>query len=421
MILAKDNNEFGQLGAFLPICYQTNDFFRQAAPICPDDTTLWMATNWPAFLCQSLRARTATAPISIALMPAISRWLNGWERTKPSDGCTAKPVAHASANGKVHSCKAPNCRQQMLYALSNVSPTAVLLRRPQTYVKSILALSSDCWKRPASVQPISIAYNWKIWTNPSKRSRWMNYTAKQSDPNARRKLSRFQRGFVNASVKKGQDMASYGFGCKKQISPRIYRWPTYPSDRCAIDRFCGDMFQGQRPSADTYRRSLALPAGNPAGIRRYQTPSPQERQGQIQVSPSQTAFGFAGGCGKETSRQQRQPVEGLGQSVVWQKEGYPRTYSQAGHWLQDQHLSCGTAQRHDKRTAGPPDTTYSCRLPFEADAAIFYMALARFVQLDKGTLLVVGRNTCNGVGADRRGLECIEICFVSGSRQRPST
>ena len=103
------------------------------------------------------------------------------------------------------------------------------------------------------------------------------------------------------------------------------------------------------------------------------------------------------------------------------KEGDRKAYSKAGHRPQDQYLSFGTPQWHDKGTTSSPDKTYSRWLPSGADAAIFDMDVARFVQLDQGTLLVVGPNPCDGVGVDRRGLECFEIYSVSGSCQRPST
>ncbi len=54
------------------------------------------------------------------------------------------------------------------------------------------------------------------------------------------------------------------------------------------------------------------------------------------------------------------------------------------------------------------------------DAAIFDMAVAGLVQLDKSALLVAGRNACDGVGPDQRSMDCFEIYFVSGSCQRPS-
>jgi len=48
------------------------------------------------------------------------------------------------------------------------------------------------------------------------------------------------------------------------------------------------------------------------------------------------------------------------------------------------------------------------------------MAVAGLVQLDKGALFVVGQDACDGIVSDGGGLECFEICSVSGSCQRPS-
>ncbi len=140
-----------------------------------------------------------------------------------------------------------------------------------------------------------------------------------------------------------------------------------------------------------------------------------------EVVPTKSNIVFAGRHCKETSRRQRPFVEGIEQSSVWQKETNRKAYSKAGHWSQDQYFSYGTTQRHNKRTTSSLDKTYSQRLSSGRDAAIFDMAVAGLVQLDKGALLVAGRNTCDGVVSDERSLDCFEIYFVSGSCQRPST
>src|SRR4030043_362129 len=142
---------------------------------------------------------------------------------------------------------------------------------------------------------------------------------------------------------------------------------------------------------------------------------------QTQVSPSQTAAGFSGRRGRETSRQQRQLVEGIEQGFVWQKEGYRKTNSRPGYWSKEQHLSYGTTQRHDKGSAGSSYPAYPQWFSSGGNAAVFDMAVAGFVQLDEGALFVAGRNACYGVVSERRSMDCSEICFVSGSRQRPYT
>ena len=216
-------------------------------------------------------------------------------------------------------------------------------------------------------------------------------------------------------------MASYGFGRKEQISSRIYHRPTHSRNSLSIDRFCGCVLQRQRPSVDSDRRSFAIATGYLAGIWTHQTSSSQKRQRQTQVSSPQTACGFAGRRCKESSGQPRQFVEGIDQSVVWQKERNRKAYSRDGHWSEDQYLSYGTAQWHDKRPAGSSEPAYSQRLSSARDVAVLDMAVAGFVQLDKGALLAAGRNACDGVGSCKESVGCSGLCFVSGSCQRPST
>src|SRR4030043_2021030 len=81
MILVKDNEKIGQSGGFLPMCYRTNDHFRQGAPVCPNEKRPKTATNQPAFLYHSLPAPTATVAILTASIRATSRGLHGWVRT----------------------------------------------------------------------------------------------------------------------------------------------------------------------------------------------------------------------------------------------------------------------------------------------------------------------------------------------------
>jgi len=70
--------------------------------------------------------------------------------------------------------------------------------------------------------------------------------------------------------------------------------------------------------------------------------------------------------------------------------------------------------------AGSPDKTYSQRLSSGRNAAVFDMAVAGLVQLDKSALFSAGRNTCDGVVSDRQGMDCFAVYFVSGSCQRAS-
>lgn len=216
-------------------------------------------------------------------------------------------------------------------------------------------------------------------------------------------------------------MASYGFGREKQVSARIYHCSKNARNGPAIDCFCSCIFERRIPAADSYRRPFAVSAGNLASIWQYKTLPSQERQRQIQASTSQAACEFAGGRGKEASRQQRQFVEGIEQSIVWQKESNRKAYSKAGYRSQDQYISYGTAERHDKRTTSSPDKTYSLRFSSSRDVAVFDMAVAGLVQLDKGALLAAGGNTCDGIVPYRGGLDCFEVYFVSGSCQRLST
>ncbi len=147
------------------MCYRTNDYFRQGAPVCPNNKTRRMAACRPAFLYLSLPVQTVTVLISTALIPAISRWLNGWVKTKQFFDCTAKPAAAFSANDKAHSCKRPSCLKRMWYALSNAPAMVVLLKPPQISVRLILVPYSVYWKERANVPPISIVCNSKTLTN----------------------------------------------------------------------------------------------------------------------------------------------------------------------------------------------------------------------------------------------------------------
>jgi len=423
IILVKKNNKNGHLGHIWPMYYRKTCHFLHGGPICPsqNNTKNRMTVNQPICLCLSLPAPTANVQTLTTSMLATSRLPNGWEKTRPSDGYTAKPVAHASVNGKVHLCRTPSYPASMLYALSNVSATAAPLKRPQTSAKSIPAPCSGYWKGQVNVQPISTAYNLKISMSRSKRCRWMNCTAKPSKAKKTASWLMFPKNCVNALVKKGQNLASYGSGSKREISSRIYYWSKNTRNCLAIDCFGGCVFEGQRPSTDSYRRPFAISTGYLAGIWRDQTLPSQKWQRQIQVSPSQTACGFAGGRSKETSRQKRQFVEGIEQSIVWQKEGNHKTNSRPVYWSKDQHIPYGTAQWHDKGTAGSSYPTYPQRLSSGGNAAIFDMVVAGLVQLDKGALFVVGRNTCDGVWADQRSMDCFEVYFLSGSCQRLTT
>jgi len=244
--------------------------------------------------------------------------------------------------------------------------------------------------------------------------------AVQMDTKTEVNLLRSPRSSARVWLKKGQNMAPYGFGSKKQVSSRIYHWPSYPRYGPAIDRLGSDLFQRQGPSDYSYRRPFAVPSSHPSGFWPDQTPPSQKRQRQTQASRPQAAGGFASGRGEEDSRRPRQFAESIDQGTVRQKETDRKAHSKAGYRPQDQHLSYGTTQRHDKRATSSLDKTYSSWFSFGADAAIFYLVVARFVQLDKGSLLAVGRNTCDGIVSYERGLDCFEICFVSGSCQRPS-
>ena len=252
--------------------------------------------------------------------------------------------------------------------------------------------------------------------------KWTNCTAKPSNPDrTKRRLSRCPKSCVSGSIKKGQNVASYGSGGKKPVPSRIDHWSKNPRNRFATDRLGGGVCQRQRPAIDSYRRPSAIPSGNPADIWRDQAWPSKKRQRSIQISPAQTTGRFAGRRRQETSRRKRAFAERIEQGVVWQKEGYRKTYTKTGDWSNDQYLSYGTTQRHDPRPAGSFDQTDACRFSFAGNAAILDMAVAGFVQLDKGSLFAHGPNPCDGPGFGRRGLECFEIYFVSSSCQRPCT
>jgi len=399
MILVKKNYKIGHLGHIWSIHYRTTSQFLQGGPIWPNknNAKYRIIGNPPSYLYLSSPAPTVTAQTLINSMPATSLSPNGWAKIKPYDDCTAKPVALDSVNGKAHSCRIANCPRKMWYALSNVSATAALLKRRQTSVKWTLEPSSGCWKKQASVPTISTVCSLRISTSLSKWYRWMNCTVKQSKAEIKPNLLRSLKSCVNTSVKKGQNMASYGSGRKKQVPSRIDCRATNTANSFAIDRFCGHIFQGQRPSTDSYRRPSSVPTGNFADIRTGQASPPQKRQRQNKVSTTEATTEFAGGRCKEDSGHQRQFVEGIDQGVVWQKETNRKVYSKARHRPEDQYISHRKTQWHYKRPAGSSCSAYSQRFSSARDVAVFDMAVAGFVQLDKGSLLSAGRDACDGV------------------------
>src|SRR4030043_1492302 len=423
MILVKKNNKSEHLGHIWPMYYRTNSLFLQEGPICPANNKIknTMIKNQSICPWLSSHAQTANVPTSTSSMQVIFPSPSGWEKIRLSGGYTAKPAEHVSVNARARSCNTLSCRKRMLFALSNVSAMAVLSKVPQIYVKATPAQYKDCRKRLANVLLTSTIYNSKILMNLLRLYRWMNCMAKPSRISAAIHWLMFPRSFANVSVKKGQNMASYGSGRKKQIPARIHHWSKNSRNSVATDSLGSCAFQRQRPAADTHRRSFAIPSGNPSDIWKYKALPSKKRQRQGQISKAQRTLGFAGGRSKETSRRKRSSGESVEDGVVWQKEGNRKAYTKAGCWSKDQYLSYGTTQRHNQRPASSIDKTYSCRFSSAADAAIFDMAVARLVQLDKGTLLFAGRDTCDGIGFGRRSLECFELYFVSGSCQRPCT
>jgi hypothetical protein len=135
------------------------------------------------------------------------------------------------------------------------------------------------------------------------------------------------------------------------IGPRTLRTAMQLTASVAVDS------KGKRPSADSDRRSSAISTGHSYGIWTDQTLTSQKWQRQNKTSTFQTACGFADRSCKEDSRQQRQFVENIEQSIVWQKERDRKAYSKAGYRPEDQHISYGTTKWHYKRPAGSPENT----------------------------------------------------------------
>ena len=273
MILVKNSNKIGHIKGIWSICYRTSSQILHGGSICPNKNANQTSSvpNRPAYHCLSLPVPTATVPASTNSMQATFLSLNGWAKIKPFDGYTAKPVERVSVNDKAHLCRIQSCHRPMWYALSNVWAMAVLLKPQQISVKSIPEQYSVCWTDRVSVPRISIVYNLKTSMNLSKSSRWMNCTAKQSSPNTKPRRLKCQKSCVNALVKKGQNVASYGSGRKQQVSARIDHRPTHSPNSYAIDCFAGGIFQRQKPSADSDRRPFAVSTGYLAGIWTDQT------------------------------------------------------------------------------------------------------------------------------------------------------
>lgn len=122
MILVKNYSKIGRFEAFLPMLYRTNKHLWQGEHLCPNNKTLRIATaNLLNFPYRFLPAPTATAPISVALMSVIYRWLNGWVKTKQFADCTVEPVARVSASARARLCSAPNYSKPTWCGLSNAS------------------------------------------------------------------------------------------------------------------------------------------------------------------------------------------------------------------------------------------------------------------------------------------------------------
>jgi len=424
MILVKKNDKICHLRHIWPIYYRTTSLFLKGNPICLTPSNI--PSRMPRIpihrdcRCLFLPAPTASVPTSTVSMSETSPLLNGWAKTRPSGGCIVKPAVPVSANGKVRSWNIQSYRKSMWSAFSNVWAMAVRWKPRRTSATWILAPCSGSWRTPVNVPTISTACNWKSWRIPSRRSRWMSCTAKPSKPNGTVCWWRFPKSCVNASVKKGQNVASYGSGRKKSFSARFDHWSPNPRYSVGIDGLGRCLFQRQGPTPDFDRRSFAISAGHSYGIWKNPPSPPQKRPRPVQGSPAQTAGKFAGGRCQETARRPGAFAESFEQGIVWQKENHREAYSRAGDWSNDQHLSCGTTQRHHPRSASPADPTNARRFSSGKDAAVFDLAVERFDQLDTRSLCIAGRNAGDGYRAGRRGVDGVEVYFVSGSCQRPS-
>ena len=137
---------------------------------------------------------------------------------------------------------------------------------------------------------------------------------------------------------------------------------------------------------DADNLSVAEWMGKDKAIRRlwgYKALPSQKWQRQTQASSSQTTFGFADRSCKKDSRQPRQFVESIDQSIVWQKERNCKTNSRVGYWPEDQHLSYGTTPWHYKRPAGSSGKAYPQRLSSSGDTAVFDMAVVDVYKRNK--------------------------------------
>jgi len=128
MILVKNNSKIGHIEGIWPIYYRTTSQILHGGTIGPNKNAIKTSTtaNQQIYHCHFLPVPTVIVQTLTALMQTIFQSLNGWEKTRPSDGYTARLVVLASVNGKVHLCSIPNYPKSMSYALSNVSATAVL-------------------------------------------------------------------------------------------------------------------------------------------------------------------------------------------------------------------------------------------------------------------------------------------------------
>jgi len=413
MILAYENTDFEGQKGFLSMNYQSDNPLGQGAQLWPET----IAHQEPSRSLENFRShsspvQTQTVSTSTDLTPVIFLLLNVWVKTKPSGGYIAKPAAGVSVNAKARSWQAQNYNKKLSFALSSVLDTAVPLKQPQTSARLTRERLSDCWKRPANAQRISIDCNWKNSNNQLKQYNLMNCTAELPKNQKRGKT---QKAKVSS---KRPCVGSYGAGSSQSFCDRFASWPPHARYRLSIDCIGGCLLCKDVARA-SYRRPFAVPCGYSAGLWTDKTsPKTQERSWPETQTNSQAAAEFAGWRGQEDSKFQRQTSGSYYLCSVWPTQRYRASHPTIEDWQTDKYFPSGEAQRHIERSTDTSGQTNPQWFSIELCFAVVVVALAGFVQLGACSWLFEWADAGDVPGS---GTECVdgtEIYSLSYSCQR---
>ena len=413
MILAYKNANFQGQKGFLSMNYRTNNSFWQGVRPWPKTVYLQETSQLHQnFRYLSSPAQIQTVPTSTALMPATSPSQNVWAKTRLSTDYTVKPAATASANARAHSWQAQNYQKKLSFESSSVLDMAVPSKQPQISVRLIRERLNGFWKKPADVQKISTSCNWRNYNSRLKQYNLMNCTGVLLNSQKRGKTKKAKASSERPCV------GSYGVGSCESFCDRFASWSSHSRNRLSIDCIGGCLLSKDIASA-SYRRPFALSCGHSAGFWKDKaSPKTQERSWQKMQTSSQAATKFAGWRSQEDSKFQRQTARSYHLCFVWPTQRYRTPHSAIEDWSQDKYFSSGKTQWHIERSANSPGQTNTQRISVGLCVSMVVVALARFVQLDKGASFSEWADTCDVPGSFPEYLDGVEICSLSCSCQR---